>query len=153
MEVFFLLMQDKLSIYSFLCLFSLSSSFYKHVTMTLANLTLHDTVKQRLAQLGIRSFESNFDGLELGQPVLLEGKTLGEIGTALILLEAEVLSSKMLSGHQRTFEALSSIGVPIYCWNEARQRNCLLLKLIDSKIAIKLDTSDVQISQQFKEEG
>jgi hypothetical protein len=121
--------------------------------MTLANLTLHDTVKQRLAQLGIRSFESNFDGLELGQPVLLEGKTLGEIGTALILLEAEVLSSKMLSGHQRTFEALSSIGVPIYCWNEARQRNCLLLKLIDSKIAIKLDTSDVQISQQFKEEG
>lgn len=101
-------------------------------------------IKKGIEKLGLNFSESEFKQLETNRAISLEGKSLGEIGSFLILSEA------ILAKYQRkriTWQGLSEIvagfsegtGIPIFCWNlSTSEQYCLFFTLMDSKPILKI---------------
>jgi hypothetical protein len=103
-----------------------------------------EAFQQKLFQLGLKFSKSDLENLKSGDAILLEDKTLGEIGTALILLEA--LSSRSFRRQQITFSELSGSGIPICYGNETRHDCCLVLTLFKNRMAIKIAACNAEYS-------
>lgn len=96
--------------------------------------------------LGLNLTETEFEQLDSGDAVALEGKRLGEIGAALILAEAlfarDYRQGMTLIGlSEAVTESVDYSGIPIYYWiSQYSKRCCLVLTLINGKPAIKVSS-------------
>ena len=103
-------------------------------------------IRKGLNLLGLNLSDSELDEAKIGDTILLENRTLGEIGSVFIL--AAALSAANLGKKKITFQDLckamaesqssAGYGIPIYCWHDSVQKKyCIYLTLIDGKPAIR----------------
>lgn len=107
-------------------------------------------IRKGLNLLGLNLSDSELNESKIGDTILLEDRTLGEIGSVFIL--AAALSAANLGQKKITFQDLyqamiesessSGYGIPIYCWQDNFQNNyCIYLTLIKGKPAIRTSYS------------
>ena len=103
-------------------------------------------IRKSLHLLGLNLSDSEVNESKIGDTILLENRTLGEIGSVFIL--AAALSAANLGNKKITFQDLfkamtesedsPGYGVPIYCWHDSLQsKYCIYLTLIQGKPAIR----------------
>ena len=103
-------------------------------------------IRKGLNLLGLNLSDSELNEAKIGDTILLENRTLGEIGSVFIL--AAALSAANLGKKKITFQDLyksmtesqssSGYGIPIYCWHDSVQKKyCIYLALIHGKPAIR----------------